>query len=172
MRHYTATVASEADRLEAAIIASGLDPENLTIWNTFVHKGLRAALAALQQEGTGMTTLEDDAKQARANIAAHEEAERQRIAAIVDKASASTRVFAAEQDKAQQEATQAQERAIAQRAAARAEAERADAQRQYLLAGGEPEGFDAWYTVEKARRVSETLERQQAAARHVYAKTF
>ena len=54
MRHYTATVASEADRLEAAIIASGLDPENLTIWNTFVHKGLRAALAALQQEGTGM----------------------------------------------------------------------------------------------------------------------
>ena len=50
MRHYTATVASEADRLEAAIAASGLDPENLTIWNTFVHKGLRAALAALQEE--------------------------------------------------------------------------------------------------------------------------
>ena len=119
-----------------------------------------------------MTTLDDDIIQARRNVAAHQEAERQRIAAIVEKASASTRVFAAEQDKAQQEAAQAQERAIAERAAARAQAERDEAERQYLEAGGDAASFDTWWVIERQRRVSETLERQQAAARHVYAKTF
>ena len=119
-----------------------------------------------------MTTLDDDIIQARRNVAAHQEAERQRIAAIVEKASASTRVFAAEQDKAQQEATQAQERAIAERAAARAQAERAEAEQQFLNAGGAPEGFDTWWVIERQRRVSETLERQQAVARRRYAQDF
>ena len=164
-------MASEADQLEAAIVASGLARDTESIWDIWQARGLAPALQALQ-EGTDVKTLDDDIIQARANIAAHEEAERQRIAAIVDKASASTRVFAAEQDKAQQEATQAQERAIAERAAARAQAERAEAQRQYLEAGGDAAEFSAWWAIERQRRVSETLERQQAAARHIYRSTF
>ena len=52
-RQHTATVASEADRLEAAIAAAGLDPsagESYPIWTLWQQKGICAALSALQEE--------------------------------------------------------------------------------------------------------------------------
>ena len=52
-RERTATVATEADRLEAAIAAAGLDPsagESYPIWTAWQTNGLRAALAALREE--------------------------------------------------------------------------------------------------------------------------
>ena len=72
MRHYTATVASEADRLEAAIIASGLDPaagESYVIWTAWQTNGLRAALAALQEER--MMTVDAPASAAEQLAATH-----------------------------------------------------------------------------------------------------
>ena len=59
MRHYTATVASEADRLEAAIAARGLDPDTESIWDIWLARGIRPALQALQ-EGTDVSILPPD----------------------------------------------------------------------------------------------------------------
>jgi hypothetical protein len=46
-------VSAEADQLEQALRAAGLDPDGALswpVWNQFVHGGQRAALAAIENE--------------------------------------------------------------------------------------------------------------------------
>ena len=46
------TIAPDADALEQALRAAGLDPDGVLswpIWNTFVNRGLRPALAAIEE---------------------------------------------------------------------------------------------------------------------------
>lgn len=52
-------IAPEADQLEQAMRAAGLDPDgtlSYPIWNKFVDKGLRVALAAIEERNAGMET--------------------------------------------------------------------------------------------------------------------
>ena len=58
-RQHTATVASEADQLEAAIVASGLARDTESIWDIWQARGLAPALQALQ-EGTDVKTREQE----------------------------------------------------------------------------------------------------------------
>lgn len=54
-RRASAQVAPEADVLERALAAAGLDPDDAMsypVWNIFTNKGLRPALAAIEQRST------------------------------------------------------------------------------------------------------------------------
>lgn len=62
-------VAQEADRLEAAMVAAGLDPDSTLswpIWDVFTHRGLRAAegqlMRQLMQQQTTRRAAELDAR--------------------------------------------------------------------------------------------------------------
>lgn len=105
-----------------------------------------------------------DLEQARANIAAHESAEKARIDRIVKEASRETEVWAAQQALEQRQREQAQEAAIVERARLKEQAQREDAERRYLLAGGLPADFDAWYVVERQRLISEKIANQRRSA--------
>lgn len=114
----------------------------------------------------------NDLEQARANIAAHEAAEKARIDAIVEKANRGANALAAERAAQERDAEQAREAARQAREAQRLQAERDDAERQYTSAGGDPAGFDAWWQVERQRRITERIAQQQAAAREAMRRSF
>jgi hypothetical protein len=117
-------------------------------------------------------SVHDDVAEARANIAAHEAAEKARIDKLVKEASKQTDVWAAEQALAKLQQEQAQEAAQQAREAQKEAQQREDAQRRYLAAGGLVADFESWYVVERQRLVSERIANQQAAAQHIYAKSF
>ena len=55
MKDNSPQVAQEADRLERALAAAGLDPDDVLsypVWTIFTNKGLRPALAAIEQRST------------------------------------------------------------------------------------------------------------------------
>ncbi len=80
MKDNSPQVAQEADRLERALAAAGLDSESplsYPYWNIFTNKGLRAALAAIEQRSTtamqqsfrGVESAEYERARARFNAA-------------------------------------------------------------------------------------------------------
>ncbi len=80
MKDNSPQVAQEADRLERALAAAGLDPDDAMsypVWNIFTNKGLRPALAAIEQRSTtamqqsfrGVESAEYERARARFNAA-------------------------------------------------------------------------------------------------------
>ncbi len=58
MKDNSPQVAQEADQLEQALRAAGLDPDDCRswpVWNIFTNRGLRPALAAIEQRSTPMS---------------------------------------------------------------------------------------------------------------------
>lgn len=101
--------------------------------------------------------------EARRTLAAADERERQRIAAIVEKYDAPARAREAERKAAERAAEQEQEARRQAEAQAREDAEREHARGLYLAAGGPPEAFDGWWIAERVRRADERLAQQRAA---------
>lgn len=109
-------------------------------------------------------TYQDDLAEVRRNIAAHEASEKARIDRIVKEASKETEIWASERALLKRQEEEAQEAAIVERDRQKEQAQRDDAERSYLLAGGLPADFDAWYVVERQRLVSEKIANQRRSA--------
>jgi hypothetical protein len=116
--------------------------------------------------------MSDHIAEARANIAAHEAAEKARIDKLVREASKSTEIWAAQQALEQRQREQAQEAAIVERERQKEAAQREDAERRYLNAGGLPADFDAWYVTECQRMVTERIADQRRRAELSYRSSF
>jgi hypothetical protein len=90
------------------------------------------------------TFQEQQIKEARANIARHEAAEKARIANLIEESSASTRAFVAEREAAERKAEQERERALVERERARIAAEQDRCRQQARAAWiGDDASFEA-----------------------------
>jgi hypothetical protein len=119
-----------------------------------------------------MPTSEQEVAEIRANIAAAEQREKDRIQRIVDKASKQTEAWAAERDAAERKAEQEREAAWKAREQAKVEAAREAFRSAYLVAGGDESLFDEAYRRHRLAEAERQIAAQQHAARESMRRSF